>query len=222
MATQRLLVMGGSSGIGAATATRFAQTGAEVVITGRNEERLAEVARRIGPNATAHRLDAADPAELAAFFAADTRYDHLVLALSGAAGGGAFADLELDTLRAGFEGKFWLHLQTLQAALPRLRASGSVTFVTASSARSALPGTAGLAAINGALEAMVGPLAVELAPLRVNAVSPGVIDTPWWDAVPAGQRTELFRSYEKSSPVGRSVSPKMSRRPYYCSRPMAL
>ncbi len=208
MATQRLLVIGGSSGIGAATAMRFAQTGAEVVITGRNEQRLQEVAQRIGPSATARRLDAAVPAELAAFFASDTRYDHLVLALSGSAGGGAFADLDLDTVRAGFEGKFWLHLQTLQAALPRLQPEGSVTFITASSARSALPGTAGLAAINGALEAMVGPLAVELAPLRINAVSPGVIDTPWWDSVPAQQRTELFRSYEKSSPVGRVGQPE--------------
>jgi NAD(P)-dependent dehydrogenase (short-subunit alcohol dehydrogenase family) len=208
VATQRLLVIGGSSGIGAATAMRFAQAGAEVVITGRNEERLRDVAGRIGPGAIAHRLDAASPAELAAFFAADTRYDHLVLALSGASGGGTFPDLDLNTLRAGFEGKFWLHLQTLQAALPRLRAGGSVTFITASSARSALPGTAGLAAINGALEAMVGPLAVELAPLRVNAVSPGVIDTPWWDGVSAEQRTELFRSYEKGSPVGRVGQPE--------------
>ncbi|MEU2714663.1 SDR family oxidoreductase [Streptomyces sp. NPDC007205] len=95
----------------------------------------------------------------------------------------------------------------LQAALPALRRDGSVTLVTAASARAALPGTAGLAAINGALEAMVPPLAVELAPLRVNAVSPGVVDTPWWDGVPAGQRRALFDGFAAITPVGRIGRP---------------
>jgi NAD(P)-dependent dehydrogenase (short-subunit alcohol dehydrogenase family) len=67
-----------------------------------------------------------------------------------------------------------------------------VTIVSAVSARAAYPGATGLAAVNGALEAMVPALAVELAPLRVNAVSPGVIDTQWWDGLPDGQRAGFF------------------------------
>ncbi|BCJ34754.1 short-chain dehydrogenase [Actinocatenispora thailandica] len=196
---QRALVMGGSSGIGAATAELFAQQGADVVITGRDETRLAAVADRIG--GTAHRLDATDPDLVAGFFTAPDEYDHLVLALSGAAGAGPFATLDLSALRDGFERKFWAHLGIAQAALPRLR--GSITFLTAASARAALPGTAGLAAINGALEAMIRPLAVELAPLRVNAVSPGIIRTPWWDQVPEAVRDEMFAAQEKTLPVGR-------------------
>src|SRR5882757_193773 len=199
----RVLVMGGGSGIGEATAALFAKVGAEVVVTGRRQARLDAAVARIGGGATAHRLDAASRPELDAFFAAGAEYDHLVLAMSGSLGGGPFADLDLDTVRAGFEGKFWLHLQAFQAALPRLRPNGSVVFITAASARAAMPGTAGLAAINGALEAVVGPLAAELAPLRVNAVSPGVIDTAWWDAVPEEQRTVLFERAAAATPVGR-------------------
>jgi NAD(P)-dependent dehydrogenase (short-subunit alcohol dehydrogenase family) len=204
----RVLVMGGSSGIGAATASLFAGEGAEVVITGRDQDKLERAAQRITGKVTTRRLDATSSADLAAFFAEDVSYDYLVLALSGGAGGGAFATLDLAEVRRGFEGKFWPHVQALQAALPRLRPDGSVTFITAVSARAALPGTAGLAALNGALEAMVPPLAVELAPLRVNAVSPGVIDTPWWDGLPADQREALFRGTAAALPVGRVGRPE--------------
>ncbi|MEU5879499.1 SDR family oxidoreductase [Spirillospora sp. NPDC047279] len=203
---ERALVMGGSSGIGEAVARAFAERGDDVVITGRDETRLAEAVQRIGGKVTARRLDGASAEEVTAFFAEDASYDHLVLALSGGAGAGPFATLDLDEVRGGFEAKVWPHLRIVQAALPRL--TGSVTFVTASSARAALPGTAGLAAINGALEAAVPPLATELAPLRINAVSPGVIDTPWWDALPAEQRAAMFAEHAAGLPVGRVGRPE--------------
>ncbi|MFC0039822.1 SDR family oxidoreductase [Actinomadura rayongensis] len=203
MTARRVLIMGGGSGIGAATAALFAARGAEVVITGRDEARLAATA---GEKITARRLDAAVDDDVTAFFAGDAEYDDLVLALSGGAGAGPFADLDLAGLRRAFDEKFWLHLGVLQAALPRLR--GSVTFITASSARAALAGTAGLAAVNGALEAMVGPLATELAPLRVNAVSPGVVATPWWDGLPADQREAMFAEHAAKLPVGRIGRPE--------------
>jgi NAD(P)-dependent dehydrogenase (short-subunit alcohol dehydrogenase family) len=200
---QRVVVMGGSSGIGEATAARFAADGAEVVVTGRDQAKLDAAAERIGGKVSAYRLDAADSAQLEAFFAASGTIDHLVLAVSGSAGAGPIATLALDDLAAGFDGKFWPYLRILKAGLPSLRKDGSVTLVTAASSGSAFPGTAGLAAINGALEAMVPPLAVELAPLRVNAVSPGVIDTPWWDRVGADNRTALFDGLAATTPVGR-------------------
>lgn len=199
----RALVMGGSSGIGEATAALLAARDAEVVITGRDEGRLADAAGRIGGKVTARRVDGTSPGEVAAFFAEEGAYDHLVLALSGGSGAGPFGTLDLDDLRGAFEAKFWAHLRILQAALPRLAERASVTLLTASSARAALPGTSGLAAINGALEAMVGPLATELAPLRVNAVSPGVIATPWWDGLPAERRAAMFAEHAAALPVGR-------------------
>ncbi|MEV6116545.1 SDR family oxidoreductase [Streptomyces sp. NPDC052109] len=208
LAGQRVVVMGGSSGIGEAAAAAFAADGAEVVITGRGQDRLDAAADRIGGKVSTYRLDGTDRAAVDAFFGDSGPVDHLVVALSGSKGGGPFAPLDLAELAAGFDGKFWPHVQVLQAALPALRRDGSVTLVTAASARAALPGTAGLAAINGALEAMVPPLAVELAPLRINAVSPGVVDTPWWDGVPAEQRQSLFDGYAAITPVGRVGRPE--------------
>ncbi|WBO64677.1 SDR family oxidoreductase [Streptomyces camelliae] len=208
LAGQRVVVMGGSSGIGEAAAAAFAADGAEVIVTGRGQDRLDAAADRIGGKVSACRLDATDRAALDTFFADSGPVDHLVLALSGSKGGGPFAELDLTELAAGFDGKFWPHVQALQAALPALRRDGSVTLVTAASARAALPGTAGLAAINGALESLVPPLAVELAPLRINAVSPGVVDTPWWDAVPAEQRQSLFDGFAAITPVGRVGRPE--------------
>lgn len=202
-----VVVMGGSSGIGEATATQLVAAGCRVVICGRDQQRLAAAAERIGGGVVTRSLDATDPAQIGEFMRDAGTIDHLVLALSGAAGGGPFATLDLADLATGFDGKFWPYMRILQAALPTMRPDGSVTLVTAASARAALPGTAGLAAINGALEAMVGPLATELAPLRVNAVSPGVIDTPWWTRVPAEQRAALFQGAAASLPVGRIGRP---------------
>jgi NAD(P)-dependent dehydrogenase (short-subunit alcohol dehydrogenase family) len=111
-------------------------------------------------------------------------------------------------LRQAFDGKFFAYVSVLQAALPSLRADGSVTMVSAVSARAAYPGAAGLAAVNGALEAIVPPLAVELAQLRINAVSPGVIDTQWWHALPDAQRAAFFQAVAAASAVRRIGTPQ--------------
>ncbi|MEV5647690.1 SDR family oxidoreductase [Nocardia sp. NPDC052254] len=205
--TPRVVVMGGSSGIGEATATLFADAGAEVVVTGRDQNKLDAAVARLGGKTTGHRLDATDPAQIEAFFGQSGSIDHLVIAVSGSAGSGSFAELDLDQLAAGFDGKFWPQIRIVKAALPQLEPNGSITLITAASAHAAFPGTAGLAAINGALNAMVAPLAVELAPIRVNAVAPGVIDTEWWERVPEQQRRALFDGLAGTTPVGRVGNP---------------
>ena len=151
-------------------------------------------------------MDATVPEQIAAFFAGRDPVDHLVLALSAAAGGGPFASLDFAELRRGFDGKFWPQVRILQAALPTLRPDGSVVFVTAVSARAARPGTVGLAAINGALEAMIPPLAVELAPLRVNAISPGIVDSGTWGGM-GDAKDGFLADTAKRNPAGRVGSP---------------
>jgi NAD(P)-dependent dehydrogenase (short-subunit alcohol dehydrogenase family) len=205
---QHVVIIGASAGIGEATAKAFAAQGAEVTITGRSKQRLDEAARRIGYAVQVAELDATDRAALDAFLGTAGTLDHLVLAASpGAAGAGPIAALDRAALRQAFDGKFFAHVNAIQAALPRLRADGSITVITAVSARAAFPGTAGLAAVNGALEAMVAPLAVELAPLRVNAVSPGVIDTHWWGGMPEDQRRAYFDAIAAVTPARRVGSP---------------
>jgi NAD(P)-dependent dehydrogenase (short-subunit alcohol dehydrogenase family) len=202
-----VLVIGGTSGIGEATARAFAARGERVVVAGRDQQRLEKALARLGDGVDGTTCDAADAGAVRELAASIAPIDVLVLAPSGAAGAGTIVDLKLDDLRSGFEGKFWPQVTALQQALPSLADDAAVVLVTAGSARAALPGTAGLAAINGALEAMVAPLAAELAPRRVNAVSPGVIDTPWWDAQGAGVREATFEAFATSVPAGRIGAP---------------
>jgi NAD(P)-dependent dehydrogenase (short-subunit alcohol dehydrogenase family) len=206
---QHVVIIGASAGIGAATAAAFAARGAAVTITGRSKERLDEAAQRLGPAVRAAVVDATGREALDDFFATTGTIDHLVLSASpGAVGAGPIAGLDEAALRQAFDGKFFAHVKALQAALPHLRPDGSVTIITAASARAAFAGTAGLAAVNGALESVVAPLAVELAPLRINAVSPGVIDTPWWSGMPDDQRQAYFTAVAASTPVRRVGRPE--------------
>jgi NAD(P)-dependent dehydrogenase (short-subunit alcohol dehydrogenase family) len=127
-----------------------------VIITGRSKERLDQAAQRIGHPVRADELDATSREALDAFFATTGTIDHLVLCASpGAVGAGPIAALDEAALRQAFDGKFFAHVKALQAALPQLRPDGSVTIITAASARAAFAGTAGIAAVNGALETMV-------------------------------------------------------------------
>ncbi|GAA2043359.1 SDR family oxidoreductase [Catenulispora yoronensis] len=200
-------VIGASHGIGEETARAFAADGAEVLITGRSKERLDAAAERIGHTVRVFEADATRQADVDALFAAAGKIDHLVLAVSGGMVGlGALADLTDEALREGFEGKVFAQLRVLKAALAHLAADASVTFIAAGSSRAAFPGTVALAAANGALDAAVPPLATELAPIRVNAVSPGVIDTAWWH--PLGENRDGFMAQQAAAtPVGRVGRP---------------
>lgn len=202
-----VLIMGGSSGIGEATARAFLDRGDRVTITGRDKTRLDGALTRLGASAEGESVDATDARAVGATARRLAPIDALVLALSGGQGGGPFRQLDLDDLRGGFEGKLWPQLTALQRSLDAMAPDGAVVLVTAGSAHVALPGTAGLAAINGALEAMIGPLAAELAPLRVNAVSPGVVDTPWWDSQSPQMRAATFESFATWLPAGRIGQP---------------
>ena len=199
------VVIGGSSGIGLATAQRLHADGMRITIAGRDPDKLAAARARADGGLETIVLDAADPAAIAPAFGRIGDFDHLVLALGGSQGVfGPFAELDLGTLRRAFEGKFWAHLACVQAALPRLRRDGTLTFVSAASARMSTPGLAGAAAINGAIETVARILAAELKPLRVNAISPGLIDTPWWDFLPQDEKQATFAAYADKIPAGRA------------------
>ncbi|GAA5185611.1 SDR family oxidoreductase [Rugosimonospora acidiphila] len=192
MSERTALVVGGTSGIGLATARMLRQRGATVHVAGRSGERLATVAGT-DPELIGHQVDASDPNAVGALAAEIGTVDWLLVTLGGFGGPGPIADLDLNMLRREFDAKFWAHLVTIQSVLPRLAPEGSITLLSAITARSSIPGSAGVAAINGAIEAMVKPLAVELGPIRVNAVAPGVVDSSWWTG--AGMTDEARRDY---------------------------
>ncbi|MEU8176023.1 SDR family oxidoreductase [Microbispora hainanensis] len=204
--SERVVIVGGTSGIGLATAVRLAASGREVVVTGRTPERLERAVKEIGERGSGAVADARDPEAMRALFAEVGPVDHVVVNVSGRKGGGPFGSLSPDELRAALDDKLIAHVVTAQAALPALRRDGSLTFVAAASANSSMAGVAGLAAVNGAIESMIPGLAVELAPLRVNAVSPGVIDTEWWDGLGDG-RQGMLDAFAAGTTVGRIGAP---------------
>jgi NAD(P)-dependent dehydrogenase (short-subunit alcohol dehydrogenase family) len=201
----RYIVIGGTSGIGFATVSSALSAGHQVVAVGRDASKFAAV-EALG--ASTYQLDATDIQATRTFFDNCDSYDHVVICASGASGAGNFRELNLDELRRGFDGKFWPQVQCAQAALKTISPNGSIAFVGAISSRALQPGTSGLAAINAAIEAMVPILASELRPIRVNAVVPGVVDTPWWSRMPEDAKHRLFEQLAQKVPVGRVGRPE--------------
>ena len=201
---KKIIVAGGSSGIGLTAAILFKQQQAGVTVTGRNPGKL-ENAKQTGLKTAV--VDSCDRETLDSFFKDHGPADHLVISLSGSKGIGDFSTLSLQVLREGFEEKYWPVLNTVQAALPFINDGGSITLVTAISAKAQLPGTSGLAALNGALEIMVPVWAKEITRIRINAVSPGVIDTSWWDFLPEQEKQNTFKQYASHIPAGRIGRP---------------
>lgn len=200
---QHVVIVGGSSGIGLSTARLLLGQGYKVTITGRSASRLASARDTLSGDIHTLAMNAAQSSGLPEAFAHIGSFSHLVLALGSSRGAGPFASVSLEEVRAGFEEKVYAHFAAAQAALPFLAPNGSLTFISAVTAHAAMPGTAGIAAANAAVTALVPVLAAELQPMRVNAVSPGVTDTPWWDFLSEEDKASVFADYASKTPVGR-------------------
>jgi NAD(P)-dependent dehydrogenase (short-subunit alcohol dehydrogenase family) len=200
LSNQRILVIGGSSGIGFATAEAAMGAGAAVTIASRNQKKLDTVAAKLGGAVQTRVLDTGDNNLLERFFQQEQAWDHVVVSAAQTKGG-PVRDLSLADAAAAMDSKFWGAYRVARAA--RIKDDGSLTFI--SGFLSERPsGTAVLqGAINAALESLARGLALEFAPIRVNAVSPGVIETPIWDGLPADKRKALFEGTASRLPVHR-------------------
>jgi NAD(P)-dependent dehydrogenase (short-subunit alcohol dehydrogenase family) len=192
LANQRIVIIGGSSGTGLATARAAAAAGAAVTIASSDQGRLSTALAGLPGNCDGALVDTRSESEVAALFAGIGELDHLVYTAGDAVTPRALQDLSLDEARQQFEVRFWGAIATVKHAAPRIRPGGSIVLTSGTIGVRPAPGAALAASGAGAIEGLTRGLAVELAPLRVNAVRPGAIRTPMWDRIPEPQREALF------------------------------
>ena len=200
----RVVVAGGTSGIGFGVAEAAAQAGAEVIIASSNPERVAAALDRLPQGTRGEALDLTEEAQVSAFFARVGAFDHLVYTAGETLLLQNLADLSIEAARRAFEVRYWGALKAVKFGASLIRAGGSITLTSGVASSRPIPAWTIPASILGAIESLTRTLAVELAPLRVNAVSPGVVRTALWDTIMSeADREGLFAQFAEKLPVGR-------------------
>jgi NAD(P)-dependent dehydrogenase (short-subunit alcohol dehydrogenase family) len=202
-----VLVIGGSSGIGLATARLAAEQGARVAIAARDAARLARAREELGAQVQAFQADAEDEDSLRALFERVGPLDH-VLSTAGAVVHAPRLEGELAALRAFSDRRVSAAIHVARQAAPRLRAHGSITFLSGTAATRPHAGGALDSAACAAIEGLTRALAFELAPLRVNALRPGAVDTPLLASALGDARDAFLAQAARALPVGRVGRPE--------------
>jgi NAD(P)-dependent dehydrogenase (short-subunit alcohol dehydrogenase family) len=204
---QIVVAIGGSAGIGLETARRARAEGAEVILTGRNPERLERAAAEVGARGTAA-FDATDPAALDRFFdGLPAQIDQIMVT-----GPGPYyaplAELDRDEAHREFDRHQWLPVAVAQHAVGRVRPGGTLVFMGGTGGRRRGPGLSLIGAGTAAMPALVANLAVEVAPIRVNLIAAGFVDTPL-SATLLGDDLDARREQLRATlPIGRVVGPE--------------
>jgi NAD(P)-dependent dehydrogenase (short-subunit alcohol dehydrogenase family) len=197
--TGSVVVIGGTSGLGRAVASHYAGQGADVVLSGRDPDRAKAVAAEVGETVRGIALDLERPGELSAALTDVGAVRHLVLAAidrdqNTVAGYDIAQAMSLVTL------KLVGYTETIHALLPRIDREGSVVVFGGQARNRPYPGSTTVSTVNGGVVGMVHSLAVELAPIRVNAIHPGIVgDSPYWSARPP----EVLEAIRARTPLGR-------------------
>lgn len=204
---RRVVIVGGGSGFGLATARAVVARGGSVTLMGRTADKLAAAARALdAPDRVAvHPLDMTDGAAVAGYFAGieEGAVDHLVVTASTAAHG-PFLELPEEAARAMFDSKFWGPYALARAALPRIADGGSITFFSGVLSRRPGMNCSALGAVNAAVEGLTRGLALELGPrIRVNCCAPGMARTEAYARMPEDRREAMYRATGASLPVQR-------------------
>ncbi|MRL70398.1 SDR family oxidoreductase [Brevundimonas sp. SPF441] len=195
---QDILVIGGSSGIGRATAVMADALGGRVTIASRSHDKV-EAAAKSNPGLLGRTVDVMSDDSVAALFAQTTAWDHVIVTGSEVRMA-AVRELSIEAARAAVDSKFWGFYRVARYA--DIKPGGSLSVVAGFLATRPAATRALMGAINGALESLVQGLALELKPVRVNAVSPAVVQTEMWNGLEADARQAMFDKLATHYPAG--------------------
>jgi NAD(P)-dependent dehydrogenase (short-subunit alcohol dehydrogenase family) len=193
------VIVGGSSGMGLGIAKALLKQNHEVVICSRNKEKLENAKKALGSVET-HVLDVTNEKQVAEVFFKIGAFDHLVTTAADFISG-PFLEMKLQEAKSFFDSKFWGQYLCAKSAAPFIRKGGTITFFCGVAGQKPMPHFAAGCAINAAVEGLTRALAVEIAPIRVNAIAPGWVATPVWDGV-AGKEAQ-FKAKAEKLPVKR-------------------
>ncbi|WP_227305938.1 SDR family oxidoreductase [Acidisoma cellulosilyticum] len=203
-----VVVLGGTSGIGFAIAEGVAAAGGKPIIVSRSQANVDAALSKLPQGAEGHAVDLTDEAALAALFATIGTLDHLAYTAGESLMMGPLTEMDLTAARRFTETRFWGAVAAAKHAAPRIRPGGSIVFSSGiAGARPPQGGWSMGASICAGMEGLTRALAIELAPTRVNLVSPGFIRTPLWRDIPEADREALFASVGAKLPVGRVGEP---------------
>jgi NAD(P)-dependent dehydrogenase (short-subunit alcohol dehydrogenase family) len=203
---QTVVVIGGSSGIGLETARRARADGANVILTGRNPERLRQAASELGALSFAA-FDATDFARLGKFFNELAAPINHVLVTGPGPYYAPLAELDIEKARRDLDAHLLLPLQVARNAAGKVRPGGTLLFMGGTGARNAAVGLALISALTAALPAMTKTLAVELAPVRVNVIAAGFVDTPLSASLLGDALDKRRNQLRATLPIRRVVGP---------------
>jgi NAD(P)-dependent dehydrogenase (short-subunit alcohol dehydrogenase family) len=196
LSDKRVVVLGGSSGIGLAVAEQVVTCGARAIIASSSAERVKQAVETLDGKPEGHTLDLSDERDIQNFFRKIGDFDHLVFTAGDALQLNVLEATDLVKARRAFELRYWAALAAVKYGSPQIRKGGVA-------GRRPLKGWTVAASVCGTIEALTRALAVELAPIRVNAVSPGVVRTNLWQNLNTDEREHLYESVGKRLLIGR-------------------
>jgi NAD(P)-dependent dehydrogenase (short-subunit alcohol dehydrogenase family) len=209
---QSVVVIGGASGIGFAVAQAALDEGGRVVVASSQEANVQAAVKRLGSGASGFAVDVSDEASVAGFFERLGPFDHLAFT-AGDWGGSMFAparEVDLEAARAGFAVRFWGALAAVKYASRTIAQGGSITLTGGMLAHRPMKGAPVVTAVAGAIEHLTRGLAIDLAPVRVNAVCPGIVLTDRTQQLPE----ELLRTFTARQPLPRGGDPAEAAEAY--------
>src|ERR1700733_12499376 len=200
---KRVIILGGSSGIGLAVAEQASSEGAKVVVVSSNPERVQKAVQSVGGEVDGQTVDLSEEEAVAALFTKLGPFDHLIFTAGDSLRLHELAATDLKQARRAFELRYWSALAAVKYGSPHIRKGGSIVLTTGIAGRRPHKGWAVAASVCGTIEALTRALAIELAPIRVNAVCPGLVRTNLWQSMHTEAREHLYESVGKDLLVGR-------------------